>query len=275
MTIIVKINGQDVPVDDAFGKLSPEQQEQEKAHIAEQMTGGSTFGGEAPKAAPAEPKEPSNIMGLPTALAPMGGAAIGSSLGAVISPAAANAIDKPIAQVANVIKPTLGNPNPNAPQSVRNWLATQTSTPYAGGRDYEEAARKANIAGSKPIQSRGSDMPIRRGGLGIDVQPPASTMPQKIAANILNAERSPKPGVFRRIAGMGVAGGEFGNMLAEADKGHYGHAALSGLGGLGGLASQSGIRPIRAVGTALSMGIPALQKFLVNDEDEDKSNIQE
>ena len=84
MTIIVKINGQDVPVDDAFGKLTPEQQDQEKAHIAEQMQGGATFGGEQ-----AAEKAPSTIGGLPVALAPQAGAAIGSTAGALISPSVA------------------------------------------------------------------------------------------------------------------------------------------------------------------------------------------
>ncbi len=270
MTIIVKINGQDVPVDDAFGKLTPEQQDQEKAHIAEQMQGGATFGGEQ-----AAEKAPSTIGGLPVALAPQAGAAIGSTAGALISPSVAASVDKPIAQAANMVKPTPVNANPNAPQSVRNWLATQTSTPYAGGRDQGEAFRKAEIAGGKPIQSRGSNQGIRRGNLGINVQPPAETLPQKAAANILNAERMSKPGIARRMLGMGVAGGEFGNMLEEADKGHYGHAALSGIGSVGGAMSQSGIKPIRALGTALSVGVPAAQKFLFNDDEKDQSNVQE
>jgi hypothetical protein len=271
MTIIVNINGQDVPVDDAFGKLTPEQQELEKAHIAEQISGGATFGGGVAK----EAKEPTTVMGLPVALAPEAGAAIGSTLGAVISPSAAAAVDKPIAQVANRIKPTPVNQNPNAPQSVRNWLATQTSTPYAGGRDQSEAYKKAEVAGGKPIQSRGSNQGIRRGNLGINTQPPAETLPQKAAANILNAERMPKPGIPRRMIGMGVAGGEAGNMISEYDQGNYGRAMLSGVGAAGGAMSQSGIKPVRALGTALSVGVPAIQKFLLKDKDEDQSNIQE
>jgi hypothetical protein len=79
----------------------------------------------------------------------------------------------------------------------------------------------------------------------------------------------------RRVLGMGVAGGELGNMAKEIDEENYGRAALSGLGALGGMASQSRIKPVRAVGTALSMGVPAMQKFFLNDKDEDKSNIQE
>ena len=277
MTIIVKINGKDVPVDDAFNDLTPEQQEIEKAHIADQMMAGKKFGG-IPVAEPKE-KEPGTILGLPTDLAPAAGAAVGATVGAALGPTVGTSVDKPIATAANAIRPTApsasANVNPNAPQSVRNWLATQTSTPYAGGRDYEEANRKANIAGGKPVQSRGSSIPIRRGGLGIDVQPPAPTMPQRIASNVLNADQLPKAGIPRRVLGMGVAGGELGNMAKDIDEGNYGRAAISGLGALGGMASQSRIRPVRAVGTALSMGVPAMQKFFLNDKDEDKSNIQE
>ena len=71
------------------------------------------------------------------------------------------------------------------------------------------------------------------------------------------------------MAGMGVAGAELGNMIEEAKQGHYGHAALSGLGALGGAATQSRIKPIRAIGTGLSIAVPAIQKFVTPDEDEE------
>ena len=266
MTTIIKINGKNVPVDDAFNDLTPEQQEMEKEYIAEQMAKGVKFGGGEPVAE----KEPTTIAGLPIAIAPEAGAVMGATMGAAVGPAAGEVLDKSIATGANAIRPTPGNASPNAPQSVRNWLATQTSTPYAGGRDYEEAARKANIAGSKPVQSRGSNAPIRRGGLGIDVQPEPPTLPQKAAANILNAERAPKPGITRRVTGMGVAGAEFGNMAKEIDEGNYGRAALSGVGTAGGVMSQSRIKPVRAIGTATSLVVPAIQKFLLGDKKEDE-----
>jgi hypothetical protein len=271
MMTTIKINGKDVPVDAAFNDLTPEQQEMEKKYIAEQIAKGITFGG----GEPVVEKEPTTIAGLPISAAPEAGAVIGSTMGAAIGPAVGEVLDKSIATGANAIRPTPGNASPNAPQSVRNWLATQTSTPYAGGRDYEEAARKANIAGSKPVQSRGSTQGIRRGGLGIDVQPEPPTLPQKAAANILNAERMPKPGITRRVAGMGVAGAELGNMAKEFDEGNYGRAALSGVGTAGGIMSQSRIKPVRALGTGLSVAVPAIQKFLLKDKDEDQSNIQE
>lgn len=271
MMTTIKINGKDVPVDAAFNDLTPEQQEMEKKYIAEQIAKGVKFGGGEPVAE----KEPTTIAGLPISAAPQAGAVMGATMGAAVGPAVGEVLDKGIATGANAIRPTPGNPSGNAPQSVRNWLASQTSTPYAGGRDYEEAARKANIAGSKPVQSRGSNAPIRRGGLGIDVQPEPPTLPQKAAANILNAERSPKPGITRRVAGMGVAGAELGNMAKEFDEGNYGRAALSGVGTAGGIMSQSRIKPVRALGTGLSVAVPAIQKFLLKDKDEDQSNIQE
>jgi hypothetical protein len=271
MTTTININGKPIPVDDAFNDLTPEQQEMEKEYIAQQLAKGVTFGGGEPVAE----KEPTTIAGLPVAVAPQAGAAIGATMGAMAGPAVGEVMDKGIATGANAIRPTPGNPSGNAPQSVRNWLASQTSTPYAGGRDYEEASRKANIAGSKPVQSRGSNAPIRRGGLGIDVQPPPATLPQKAAANILNAERAPKPGITRRVAGMGVAGAELGNMAKEFDEGNYGRALLSGVGTAGGVMSQSRIKPVRALGTGLSVAVPAIQKFLLKDKDEDQSNIQE
>lgn len=271
MMTTIKINGKDVPVDAAFNDLTPEQQEMEKKYIAEQMAKGITFGGGEPVAE----KEPTTIAGLPISAAPQAGAVMGATMGAAVGPAVGEVMDKGIATGANMLRPMPGNASPNAPQSVRNWLATQTSTPYAGGRDYEEAARKANIAGSKPVQSRGSTQGIRRGGLGINVQPEPPTLPQKAAANILNAERMPKPGITRRVAGMGVAGAELGNMAKEFDEGNYGRAALSGVGAAGGAMSQSRIKPVRALGTGLSVAVPAIQKFLLKDKDEDQSNIQE
>jgi hypothetical protein len=39
--------------------------------------------------------------------------------------------------------------------------------------------------------------------------------------------------------------------------------------------SQSRIKPVRALGTGLSIAVPAIQKFLLKDKDEDQSNIQE
>jgi hypothetical protein len=201
------------------------------------------------------------------------GTALGATLGAAAGPAVGATVDTAANIGAKMLNPAAANaanmPESNSPAGVRKWLATQTSNPYAGGKDQGEAYRKAEIAAGKPVQSRGAKTPIRKGNLSIHNQIPETTLPQKAAANIINAEKVGKPGIARRMAGMGVAGAELGNMIEEAKQGHYGHAALSGLGALGGAATQSRIKPIRAIGTGLSMAVPAIQKFVTPDEDEE------
>jgi len=201
------------------------------------------------------------------------GAAMGATLGAAAGPAVGATVDTAANIGAKMVNPTAANaanmPAGNSPAAVRKWLATQTSNPYAGGKDQSEAYRKAELAAGKPVQSRGSKTPIRKGRLGIENQIPETTLPQKAAANIINAEKVGKPGVGRRVAGMGVAGAELGNAIEEAKKGNIGRAALSGLGTLGGTASQSSNKTIRRIGTGLSVAVPAIQKFVLPDEDEE------
>jgi hypothetical protein len=210
------------------------------------------------------------------------GAALGSTLGAAVAPVVGSAVDKAVTTGAKFINPAAapkqdaltraltGAPESNSPQAVKNWLKTQSSNPFAGGRTMGEVYNKSELAAGKPVQSRGSNIPIRKGNLGINNQLPEMTLPQKAAANILNAEKAGKPGVARRMAGMGVAGAEIGNLIEEAKKGHIGHAALSGIGALGGLASQSGIKPLRAIGTGISAAVPAIQYLLPADEEPEK-----
>ena len=200
------------------------------------------------------------------------GAAMGATLGAAAGPAVGSVIDTAANIGAKLINPaaagTAGMPGSNSPAAVRAWLKTQTSNPEAGGRTMGEAYKKSELAAGKPIQSRGSNVPIRKGKLGITNQIPESTLSQKAAANLINAEKLGKPGVARRMAGMGVAGAELGNLIEEAKKGNVGRAALSGLGALGGAATQSRIKPLRAIGTGLSVAVPALQKFALPDEED-------
>ena len=199
------------------------------------------------------------------------GTALGATLGAAAGPAVGATVDTAANIGAKMINPAAANaanmPESNSPAGVRKWLATQTSNPYAGGKDQGEAYRKAEIAAGKPVQSRGAKTPIRKGNLSIHNQIPETTLPQKAAANIINAEKVGKPGIARRVAGMGVAGGELGNMIEEAKQGNIGRAALSGLGALGGSATQSSNKNIRRIGTGLSIAVPAIQKFIAPDED--------
>ena len=260
------INEQQVTVDDSFLKLTPEQQEAEVNHIASQMGANKTTGGEA------EPAPQGG--GIPMAPA---GAVIGAATGAATGPAIGKTIDTGINTAAKFINPAAapqqdaltralsGAPESNAPQAVQNWLKTQTSNPFAGGKDMSGAYKKSQLAAGEPVQSRGSNIPIRKGNLGISNQLPEPTPSERVASSILNAERVGAPHMLRRVAGMGVAGGELGNLIEEAEKGNYGRAALSGLGALGGAATQSRIKPVRAIGTALAAGVPAVQYFLPED----------
>jgi hypothetical protein len=207
----------------------------------------------------------------------MSGPAIGATIGAVtgpaLGPAIGGAVDATINKVAGKVAPA-GTAKPaGVPQGVINWYEQESGHPYAGGKTKETAYEKGQRAAGEPIQSRGSNIKIRKGSLGIDnqLEPQKPTLAQKTAANIINAEKVNSPSFTRRMLGTSVAGGEIGNAIEEFKQGNYGRATLSGLGALGGAASQSKIKPVRAVGTGLSAIVPAIQAML--PESEDKSNI--
>jgi len=265
------INGQQVTVDDSFEKLTPEQQEAEVNHIASQMGANKTTGGVEP--AP-------QGSGIPLAPA---GAVMGAVMGPAIGPAVGKIVDTGVNTTAKFINPAAapkqdaltralsGAPESNAPQAVQNWLKTQTSNPFAGGKDMGGAYKKSQLAAGEPVQSRGSNIPIRKGNLGIDNQLPEATPSERVASSILNAERVGTPHMLRRVGGMGIAGAELGNFAEEASKGNYGRAALSGLGALGGAASQSRIKPVRAIGTGIAAAVPAIQ-YMLPEEVEHKAD---
>lgn len=209
-----------------------------------------------------------------TMLAPAVGGAIGATTGAAVAPMVGEGVDAIVKSLANkAVAPGMA-PVDGVPGGVANWLKEETGHPYAGGKTKEEAFAKSQRAAGQPVASRGSSIKIRKGNLGIDnqIEPQKPTLSQKAAANIINAEKVGKPSMTRRMAGMGVMGGELGNLKEEFSKGNYGRAALSGLGALGGAASQSGIKPIRRIGTGLSALVPTIQMMLP-DEEEDHSNI--
>jgi hypothetical protein len=218
----------------------------------------------APEAeAPTETPATMSVMGIEAPLAPMAGAVIGSSVGALASPAVSGAVDTAAVRAAQSVAPgSKVIPGDVTPQAVKNWLATQTSQPYAGGDTMSKAHMKAKIAAGEPIQSRGSNVPIRKGNLGISNQPPPPTLAQQTATNLLNAEKVKAPGIARRVAGMGAMGAQTGNAISEIDKGNPGAATLSALGAMAAAASQSRIKPIRALGTIGSIAIPGVQMMM-------------
>ena len=187
---------------------------------------------------------------------PAAGDAIGSTFGAVAGPAVGSAVDTAATKVAEKVAGPKGTQRGD---KVAKWLATQTTGPNAGGATFEEAYKKSEIARGKPVQSRGSQIPIRKGFLGIENQPAEPSLPQKTAANIISSERLGKPSVARRIGGMGVMGAEAGKTISDIEKGDTGEAILSGIGTVGGALSQSRIKPLRAIGTGLSLLVPTVQ----------------
>lgn len=189
-------------------------------------------------------------------MAPVTGAAVGTLTGAVTGPAVGKAVDIATMKAAEKMAGPKGTPRGD---SVAKWLSTQTTGPNVGGATFEEAYKKSEIARGKPVQSRGSQIPMRRGALGITNQPEPPSLPQKAAANIIAGEKLGTPGVARRVAGMGVAGAEAGKMVSDIQQGNTLDAIISGIGAAGGAMSQSRIKPIRALGTGLSLLVPTAQ----------------
>lgn len=187
---------------------------------------------------------------------PAGGAAIGVATGAIAGPIVGSAVDTAVTKAAEKVTGPKGTPRGDA---VAKWLATQTTGPNAGGATFKEAFKKSETARGVPVQSRGSNIPIRKGFAGIQNQPAEPSLPQKAAANVISSEKLGPPGLARRVGGMGVAGAEAGKFISDINQGNYGDATLSGLGAVGGAMSQSRIKPIRAIGTGLSTLIPLIQ----------------
>lgn len=188
--------------------------------------------------------------------APIAGAAVGTLTGAVTGPTVGKAVDVAVTKAAEKVTGPKGTPRGD---SVAKWLATQTTGPNVGGATFEEAYKKSEIARGKPVQSRGSNIPMRRGFLGIENQPAPPSLPQKAAANLIAGEKLGTPSIPRRIGGMGVAGAEAGKMVSDIERGDPLAAIISGIGSAGGVMSQSRIKPIRAIGTGLSILVPGAQ----------------
>jgi hypothetical protein len=252
------INGQEVKVDPSFFDLSPEEQELEVQHIASQM-------GQDKKEVAAEEADQSLI-----SKAPVGGV-IGAVAGPVVGPKIGTAVDVAAEAAAKKVK---GKPitAPKATEGIEKWHAQETTNPFAGGRTKEEAYEKSQRAAGKPTQSRGSEVPIRKGyGFGsLSTPSPEPTLAQKSASLIEQSERLGKPGMARRIGGTAIMGAETGKFIEDVKAGKYGQAAIDALGAAGGAMSQSHIRPVRAIGTLLSAGVPALQYFMPESKEEEK-----
>lgn len=189
---------------------------------------------------------------------PVGGLAVGTLTGAATGPTVGAAVDVAATKAAEKVTGPKGTPRGD---KVAKWLATQTTGPNVGGATFKEAFKKSETARGVPVQSRGSKVPIRKGFLGIENQPAEPSLPQKAAANVIAGEKLGKPGVPRRVAGMGVMGAEAGKTVSDIEQGNIGDAILSAIGTAGGAMSQSRIKPIRALGTGISLLVPSVQGY--------------
>jgi hypothetical protein len=244
--MIIEIAGKQVEVDDSFKDLSDEEKQNQVNLIAAEIASGSMSGGQEEKTG--------------DLMYPAGGAAIGATTGAIIGPAVGETVDIAAEAAAKKAagKPAVG---PKSTRGVEAWHAQETTNPFLGGRTKEEAYERSQRAAGKPTQSRGSEIPIRKGyGFGSLSSPaPELSLPQKAASNILYGERLGTPSVPRRVGGMGIAGAEAGKAISDIQAGETTDAILSGIGALGGILSQSRIKPLRAIGTGLSVLVPTVQ----------------
>jgi hypothetical protein len=136
-------------------------------------------------------------------------------------------------------------------QGVKNYIAATTEMPFAGGKDYGTAYEKASIAAGKPIKSRGSEIPMRRGSLGITTQPePPSFL--KRTGDKLTTQTSDPAGRTGSAFRLGAAGSLGGKAIQNLNEGNYGEAALQGTGSLAALAGQSRYKPLRLLGNVVT-----------------------
>ena len=226
--MIIEVNGQQVEVDDSFADLSPEQQQVELQHISSAL----------PKAEPAAKESTPFAVQYAPEMGALGGAGVGLTAG----PGIAKNIVEPIVQTGAKKIPG---------QAVKNYIANSTDMPFAGGKDYGTAYEKASIASGKPIQSRGSQTPIRRGSLGITTQPePPSFL--RNAGDRMTSQPAGQAGRLGSGLRMGAAGSLGGKAVQNLNEGNYGEAALQGTGALAALAGQSRYKPLRLLGNVVA-----------------------
>jgi hypothetical protein len=230
--MIIEVNGHQVEVDDSFAELSEEQQQIELQHIVNSL----------PKAAPEEDNSLTGVIGnFLVDQSPQVGTLGGAMVGLTQGPNITKKIE-PFVQAG--VKKIPG-------QGVKNYIAATTEMPFAGGKDYGTAYEKASIAAGKPIKSRGSEIPMRRGSLGITTQPePPSFL--KRTGDKLTTQTSDPAGRTGSAFRMGAAGSLGGKAIQDIREGNYGDAALQGAGALAALAGQSRYRPLRLLGNVVA-----------------------
>lgn len=94
--------------------------------------------------------------------------------------------------------------------------------------------------------------------------PPKPSMLSRMSRNLAEPKKTPL------YLGGAMAAGQGRDMYEQAREGNIGQAAMSGAGAVGGLGMLSRIKPIRAAGTLMGLGVPLTRMYKSLTEDEEK-----
>lgn len=99
---------------------------------------------------------------------------------------------------------------PMGAKGVQNWVKSQTNAPYQGGSTMKKEWQK-QVMGTEGLKSRGSNMPIRKGALSIQMQPEELTARAKAlgAAKKIPGQTLgfvPKAAIAPNLVSGGIAG---------------------------------------------------------------------
>ena len=238
----IEIHGRQVEVDDSFKDMSEDEQHKVVDEIA---AGLMPTASQAAAAQEAQESQGPNV--LPNIVGGVEGTAV-------------RALGVPtmwgVKKVMNALGNTPTNDLPvsleNNPDAIRKWLRKETTNPFAGGRTKEEAYLKSEIAAGKPIQSRGSDIPIRKGNLGITNQLPESTFSEKTIGGLKAVPTHPLGKAF-------TSGYNLMDVAEHAGEGTLGNvqATASGLAALAPYAEKYLPGKAKKIAKALPFAVPA------------------
>lgn len=94
--------------------------------------------------------------------------------------------------------------------------------------------------------------------------PPKVSMLNRMTRGLAEPKKAPL------YLGGAMAAGQGRDMYEQAREGNIGQAAMSGAGAVGGLGMLSRIKPIRAAGTLMGLGVPLTRMYKSLTEDEEK-----
>ena len=98
--------------------------------------------------------------------------------------------------------------------------------------------------------------------------PPKPSMLSRMSRRLAEPKKTPL------YLGGAMAAGQGRDAYEQAREGNIGQAAMSGAGAVGGLGMLSRIKPIRAAGTLMGLGVPLTRMYKSLTEDEEKEKVE-